>query len=220
VDGFLEEVKQQLDAQGLSQTRAIIVQQDGTWKPKAEVRDPNGVSDRGMSDESPTPVVSRASLPAHAEIIDLSDWDCDNEGCFLFLQSISLLFCFHQHRAFHVDEYVYQQAGVSSKMHFAEFVGEIPQGFPSSVWFSAWPFAWYQEAGFTTATHLGRCLPDAWYPRCLGMITVAWAAKTNTKLFTNAGYSGEARSERMMVFDQVLPLCFHSGWWNLYVRII
>jgi hypothetical protein len=73
VDGFLEEVKQQLDAQGLSQTRAIIVQQDGTWKPKAEVRDPNGVSDRGMSDEPPTPVVSRVSLPAHAEIIDLSD---------------------------------------------------------------------------------------------------------------------------------------------------
>ena len=73
VDGFLEEVKQVLDAQGRSKTRAIIIHQDGTWKPKAEMRDPNGVSDRGTSDEPPTPVVARASIPAQAEIIDLSD---------------------------------------------------------------------------------------------------------------------------------------------------
>ncbi|KAF2820454.1 hypothetical protein CC86DRAFT_374592 [Ophiobolus disseminans] len=73
VDGFLEEVKEVLDAQGRSKTRAIIVHQDGSWKPKVEVRDPNGVSDRGPSDEPPTPVVSRASIPAQAEIIDLSD---------------------------------------------------------------------------------------------------------------------------------------------------
>jgi hypothetical protein len=70
VDGFLEEVKKQLDAKGLSKTRAIIVHQDGTWKPKAEVRDPNGVSDRGVSD-SPTPDSRRHSIPA--EIIDISD---------------------------------------------------------------------------------------------------------------------------------------------------
>jgi hypothetical protein len=73
VDGFLQDVKMRLEAQGLGETRHIIVQQDGTWKPKTEVRDPNGVSDHRMSDEPPTPVVARASIPAHAEVIDLSD---------------------------------------------------------------------------------------------------------------------------------------------------
>jgi hypothetical protein len=71
MDGFLEEVKRDLDAQGLSNTRAIIVHQDGTWKPKVEVRDPNGVSDRGASDEPPTPTLQRQSIPA--EVIDISD---------------------------------------------------------------------------------------------------------------------------------------------------
>lgn len=47
VDGFLEDVRKTLEAQGLQQTRAILVQQDGTWAPKAEVRDPKGVSDSG-----------------------------------------------------------------------------------------------------------------------------------------------------------------------------
>jgi hypothetical protein len=73
VDGFLEEVKQQLDAQNLSNTRDIVVHQDGTWTPKAEVRDPNGVSDRDMSDELTTPTTARASIPKHVEVIDLSD---------------------------------------------------------------------------------------------------------------------------------------------------
>jgi hypothetical protein len=71
MDGFLDEVKQKLDAQGLSKTRAIVVNQDGTWKPKVEVRDPNSVSDRGVSDEPPSPSVRRPSVPA--EIIDISD---------------------------------------------------------------------------------------------------------------------------------------------------
>jgi hypothetical protein len=62
-----------LEAQGLARTRAIVVQQDGSWKPKVEVRDPNGVSDRGMSDEPPTPVITKRSVPPHAEVIDLSD---------------------------------------------------------------------------------------------------------------------------------------------------
>jgi hypothetical protein len=73
VDGFLEEVKKQLDAQNLSNTRAIIVQQDGSWIPKPEVRDPYGVSDRGVSDEPATPSTAPAPLPTHIEIIDLSD---------------------------------------------------------------------------------------------------------------------------------------------------
>lgn len=67
VDGFLQEVKQRLDAQGLSNTRAIVVQQDGTWQPKAEVRE-------GVSDDPPTPILRRKStVPVEAEIIDLSD---------------------------------------------------------------------------------------------------------------------------------------------------
>lgn len=65
-DGFLVDVKKVLDAQGLSQTRSIVVHQDGTWTPKAEVRDPNGVSD-----DPPTPTARRASVAA--EVIDLSD---------------------------------------------------------------------------------------------------------------------------------------------------
>jgi hypothetical protein len=68
VDGFLQQVKTRLDAQGLSSTRAIVVQQDGSWEPKAEVRDPNGVSD-----DSPAPSERRKSIPAQAEVIDLSD---------------------------------------------------------------------------------------------------------------------------------------------------
>jgi hypothetical protein len=71
VDGFLEDVKKQLEARGLQRTRQIIVQQDGSWKPKAEVHE--GVSDRGASDEPHTPSMTRPSIPAHAEVIDLSD---------------------------------------------------------------------------------------------------------------------------------------------------
>jgi hypothetical protein len=73
VDEFLQEVKTQLDGRNLSKTRAITVQQNGSWDPKPEVRDPNGVSDRGLSNESPTPSTARASLPAQVEVIDLSD---------------------------------------------------------------------------------------------------------------------------------------------------
>jgi hypothetical protein len=71
MDGFLDEVKKMLDGQGLSKTRAIVVNQDGTWKPKVEVRDPNSVSDRGVSNEPLSPSISRPSVPA--EIIDISD---------------------------------------------------------------------------------------------------------------------------------------------------
>jgi hypothetical protein len=67
VDGFLQDVKQQLDAEGLSNTRAIVVRQDGTWQPKKEVKE-------GVSDDPPTPAIRRKStIPAQSEIIDLSD---------------------------------------------------------------------------------------------------------------------------------------------------
>ncbi|CAN9320808.1 unnamed protein product [Alternaria sp. RS040] len=65
VDGFIEDVKKQLELQGLASTRYILVQQDGSWQPKAEVR-------QGVSDDTPEPVTER-SVPADADVIDLSD---------------------------------------------------------------------------------------------------------------------------------------------------
>ncbi|KAF1831183.1 hypothetical protein BDW02DRAFT_505906 [Decorospora gaudefroyi] len=70
VDSFMEDVGRQLEARGLSRTRQIIVNQDGSWKPKAEVRE--GVSDRRASNISFTPNPAKATS-APAEIIDLSD---------------------------------------------------------------------------------------------------------------------------------------------------
>ncbi|KAF3048937.1 hypothetical protein E8E11_003099 [Didymella keratinophila] len=67
VDGFLVEVRKELERKGLLDTRAIVVSQNGSWKPKPEERDPNGVSDR----DTPEPT-SAAARTVH-EIIDLSD---------------------------------------------------------------------------------------------------------------------------------------------------
>ncbi|KAI8933907.1 hypothetical protein NX059_009600 [Plenodomus lindquistii] len=64
VDGFLEEVKRDLEGKGLGGTRAIEVGKDGTWKVKAEVRE-------GVSDESPEPGAGVGGR--EVEIIDLSD---------------------------------------------------------------------------------------------------------------------------------------------------
>jgi len=66
VDGFMEEVKKQLEAHGRANTRHIVVRQDGKWIPKAEVRE-------GVSSATPEPVAARRSVPAEVEIIDLSD---------------------------------------------------------------------------------------------------------------------------------------------------
>jgi hypothetical protein len=65
VDGFIEDVKKQLESRGLTSTRHILVQQDGSWQPKAEVRE-------GVSDDTPEPDGKR-TVPADVEIIDLSD---------------------------------------------------------------------------------------------------------------------------------------------------
>ncbi|KAG9188202.1 hypothetical protein G6011_02125 [Alternaria panax] len=65
VDGFIENVKKQLESRRLASTRHVLVQQDGSWQPKAEVRE-------GVSDDTPEPVARRA-VPADVEIIDLSD---------------------------------------------------------------------------------------------------------------------------------------------------
>lgn len=79
VDGFLVEVREELERKGLLDTRAIVVSQDGSWKPKPEERDADGVSDRDTPE--PTPAVARVAPRSKStsksavvhEIIDLSD---------------------------------------------------------------------------------------------------------------------------------------------------
>ena len=72
VDEFLVEVRNELEKKGLLETRAIIVEQDGSWKPKPEGRDPNGVQDRDTPERTPTALQSAArSRPPVQEIIDL-----------------------------------------------------------------------------------------------------------------------------------------------------
>jgi hypothetical protein len=76
VDGFLVEVRKELEQKGLLDTRAIIVSQDGSWKPKPEERDPNGVSDRDTPE--PTPAAARtASWSKSAVLLEVIDLDSD-----------------------------------------------------------------------------------------------------------------------------------------------
>ncbi|KAJ4375535.1 hypothetical protein N0V86_007067 [Didymella sp. IMI 355093] len=76
VDGFLVEVRTELERKGLLDTRAIIVSQDGSWKPKPEERDPNGVSDRDTPE--PTPSAARtASRSKSAVVLEVIDLDSD-----------------------------------------------------------------------------------------------------------------------------------------------
>lgn len=73
VDGFLVEVHKELERKGLLDTRAIVVSQDGSWKPKPEERDPTGVSDRDSPDPAPTTglLAVRSRPTAFHDIIDL-----------------------------------------------------------------------------------------------------------------------------------------------------
>jgi len=72
LDGFIKQVYEQLSNMGLSNTRAIVVSKDGSWRPQKEIRE-------GVSDDPPTPVErernsERGSIvPADVEIIDLCD---------------------------------------------------------------------------------------------------------------------------------------------------
>ena len=75
VDGFLQEVHKKLAVLGLLHTRAIIVEKDGEWRPKPEIRE--GVRDPDTPDED-LPAgrglpAKRAQPPAGAQVIDLSD---------------------------------------------------------------------------------------------------------------------------------------------------
>jgi len=72
VDGFLAEVRESLAAQGLLDTRAIIVEADGLWRPrpeKEEKRNPDAEEIETM----PPPPVDLTTTASARTIIDLDD---------------------------------------------------------------------------------------------------------------------------------------------------
>lgn len=69
IDGFFEEVRRELERQGLPETRAIVVDQQGSWQPKP--RDPNGVRDSLDNDNDSRSEQRRTSV--QPIVIDLSD---------------------------------------------------------------------------------------------------------------------------------------------------
>ncbi|KAJ4333547.1 hypothetical protein N0V95_009392 [Ascochyta clinopodiicola] len=74
VDEFLVEVRDELERRGLLETRAIVVDKDGSWKPKAEERDPNGVQDHDTPEPDAayaTTATNRSKLSVSHEVIDL-----------------------------------------------------------------------------------------------------------------------------------------------------
>jgi hypothetical protein len=81
VDGFMQEVRSELEKHGLANTRAIIMSEDGSWKPKPELTE--GVADHDDDDAPPNlnrQNISRQQRPpvSHAmEVIDLGDSDDD-----------------------------------------------------------------------------------------------------------------------------------------------
>lgn len=76
VDGFVEEVREKLNSQGLQNTRAIVVNEDGSWKPKAEVLE--GVADPNDDDAPVNPgAQKKGSAPHSMNVIDLGDSDDD-----------------------------------------------------------------------------------------------------------------------------------------------
>ena len=58
VDGFLVEVRKELEKQGKLDTRAIVVEQDGSWRPKEEKESAEGEGRRAPA-KSKTPVTGR-----------------------------------------------------------------------------------------------------------------------------------------------------------------
>ncbi|KAL5432338.1 hypothetical protein PMIN07_008321 [Paraphaeosphaeria minitans] len=81
VDGFLQEVRSDLEKQGLLKTRAIVMSEDGSWKPKPEVRE--GVADHGddvgrVRTSFAKPFGQhRPPVTQTVEVIDLGDSDDD-----------------------------------------------------------------------------------------------------------------------------------------------
>jgi len=65
VDGFLVEVREKLAEQGLLDTRAVIVEADGSWKPRPE-REERRAPDARESESAPAPPVEQTTATATA----------------------------------------------------------------------------------------------------------------------------------------------------------
>lgn len=72
VDGLHMEVRQQLEKQGLTQTRAIVMDQSGAWQPKPEDRDPHSIRDPHSRDDNRVRKELQRQAPRDVEVIDLS----------------------------------------------------------------------------------------------------------------------------------------------------
>lgn len=78
VDGFHQQVRKDLEARGLDKTRAIIVEQDGSWAPRIESEEDESKSDLVEGQEQqPARVVGEGedafAIPLGTEVIDLDD---------------------------------------------------------------------------------------------------------------------------------------------------
>ena len=72
IDGFLLEVREELAKKNLLDTRAIVVEEDGSWKPKAEER--TGVRSKSLErEERAAPTTSTVPPKKVVEIIELDD---------------------------------------------------------------------------------------------------------------------------------------------------
>ena len=77
VDGFLVEVRKQLEKDGLLDTRAIVVEQNGSWKPKEERISRQGTRNSvSLTPQATQPTQQQRRV---TEIIDLDD-DADDDG--------------------------------------------------------------------------------------------------------------------------------------------
>ncbi|KAK3708816.1 hypothetical protein LTR37_011337 [Vermiconidia calcicola] len=72
IDGFLLEVREELAKKNLLDTRAIVVEEDGSWKPKAEER--TGVRSKSLErEERAAPTTGNVAPKKVVEIIELDD---------------------------------------------------------------------------------------------------------------------------------------------------
>ncbi|KAK7177523.1 MIZ zinc finger protein [Paraphaeosphaeria sporulosa] len=75
VDGFMQEVRSELEKQGLLKTRAIIMSEDGSWKPKPEIME--GVADHDDDDAPANSSGQNTPVPQATEVNDLGYSDDD-----------------------------------------------------------------------------------------------------------------------------------------------
>lgn len=77
VDGFLQDVRGELERRSLLETRAIIVDQNGNWKPKEEPVNTGSGQDRASPEDKPEAAAPATSTfrttPVNVEVIDISD---------------------------------------------------------------------------------------------------------------------------------------------------